>query len=153
MNHSKSMTTIMTCGSASGVLLPPYVIYKSEHLWDTWTEHGPNGDPCCIEPCCSRGSRFNRTSHGWIDSVTFTNWFTRVFLPHARRLNGRKVLIGDNLSSHFTDEVIRQCKENDIAFVCLPPNATHLCQPLDVSFFRPMKMAWRKVLTSWKGKK
>ncbi|KAJ4428487.1 hypothetical protein ANN_24524 [Periplaneta americana] len=30
-------------------------------------------------------------------------------------------------------------------------NSTHLTQPLDVAFFRPLKMAWRKVLTNWKA--
>ena len=145
-NHSKAATTILMCGSASGVLLPPYIIYKSEHLWDQWTTNGTKGNPCCSEPCCSRGSRFNRTAHGWIDATTFTYWFKTSFLSHARRLEGRKVLIGDNLASHFTDEVITLCEENNVSFVCLPPNATHL----DVAFFRPFKSAWRSVLTQWK---
>lgn len=149
-NHSKAATTIMVCGSASGVLLPPYVIYKSTHLYDTWKEHGPVGEPCCDQPCCSRGTRYNRTSSGWIDTVTFRDWFTSSFLPHAKRLPGRKVLIGDNLSSHLDGDVIKACNENDISFVCLVPNSTHLCQPLDVGFFRPMKSAWRATLTEWK---
>ncbi|KAI0222438.1 hypothetical protein LSAT2_026325, partial [Lamellibrachia satsuma] len=34
---------------------------------------------------------------------------------------------------------------------CLPPNATHLCQPLDVCFFRPMKNKWRSILGSYKN--
>lgn len=29
--------------------------------------------------------------------------------------------------------------------------STHLTQPLDVSFFTPLKAAWRKVLTKWKS--
>ncbi|KAG5887303.1 hypothetical protein JTB14_006448 [Gonioctena quinquepunctata] len=36
MNHSKSCTTIMVCGAADGTLLPPYVIYRSVHLYDSW---------------------------------------------------------------------------------------------------------------------
>lgn len=60
------------------------------------------------------------------------------------------MLIGDNLSSHFNENVLKLSKENDIRFVCLPPNATHLCQPLDVAFFRPMKIEWRKILTKFK---
>ncbi|KAI8432605.1 hypothetical protein MSG28_013591, partial [Choristoneura fumiferana] len=78
------------------------------------------------------------------------DWFTTSFLPHAKRLPGRKVLIGDNLSSHLDEEVLRQCSENEIDFVCLVPNSTHLTQPLDVAFFRPMKTAWRQILTNWK---
>lgn len=150
MNHSKSCTTIMVCGSADGTLLPPYVIYKSLHLYDTWKENGPVRDPCCTKACCSQGTRYNRTSSGWIDGETFRDWFKTVFLPHAKRLEGRKALIGDNLSSHMDPEVLQLCNQNDVDFVCLVPNSTHLCQPLDVAFFRPMKTAWRAVLSEWK---
>ncbi|KAJ4443798.1 hypothetical protein ANN_05578 [Periplaneta americana] len=31
-------------------------------------------------------------------------------------------------------------------------NSTHLCQPLDVAFFRPLKSSWRSVLDDWKSK-
>lgn len=152
MNHSKSSTSVMMCGSASGDLLPPYIIYKGEHLWNTWKEGGPKGLPCCTQPCCSAGSRYARTKHGWIDSETFSDWFESSFLPHARRLNGKKVLLGDNLASHLNANVVRLCEENDIVFTCLPPNSTHLLQPLDVAFFRPFKSAWRSILTAWKLK-
>ncbi len=43
-------------------------------------------------------------------------------------------------------EVINLCRENDIAFVCLPANSTDKLQPLDVGFFGPMKSHWRKQL-------
>lgn len=152
INHSKSCTSIMICGSADGTLLPPYVIYKSEHLYNTWKEGGVQGKPCCDKSCCKRGCRFNRTSHGWIDSSTFQDWFESSFLPHARRLEGRKVLIGDNLASHFNDRVLQLCEENNIGFVCLVPHSTHICQPLDVAFFKPLKVAWRAVLTDYKLK-
>ncbi|XP_003241645.2 uncharacterized protein LOC100571097 [Acyrthosiphon pisum] len=74
-NHSKSATTIMVCGSASGVLLPPYIIYKSKNLWESWTNEGPKGSPCCESPCCSKGTRYNCTPHGWMDGITFKEWF------------------------------------------------------------------------------
>lgn len=151
-NYSKSATTLMMCGSASGVLLPPYVIYKSEHLYDAWTTNGPKGKPVCADNCCKNGCRYNRTKSGWIDATTFTDWFLTVFLPHAKHLQGPKVVIGDNLSSHFTATVIAECEKNDIAFVCLVPNSTHLLQPLDVGFFRPFKIAWRKTVATFKEK-
>jgi len=43
-------------------------------------------------------------------------------------------------------------KQHDIS-ESLPPNSTHLTQPLDVAYFRPMKVAWRKILTQWKESK
>ncbi|XP_025192477.1 uncharacterized protein LOC112592588, partial [Melanaphis sacchari] len=45
-NHSKSATSIMFCGSATGILLPPYFIYKANEMWQPWTEGGPKGAPC-----------------------------------------------------------------------------------------------------------
>ena len=75
-----------------------------------------------------------------------------VAVPHAEKLEGRVVVIGDNLAAHFTPAVLKLCRDNNISFVCLPPNATHICQPLDVAFFRPFKQAWRAVLTAWKMK-
>jgi len=78
-----------------------------------------------------------------MDGNTFKEWFFTLFWPHANRLNWRKVLIGDNLASHFNPEVIQQCADSGIDFVCLPKNATHLTQPLDVCFFRPLKQSWR----------
>jgi len=80
------------------------------------------------------------------------DWFKVDFLDHIRRQPGKKLLVGDNLSSHISMEVIRLCKENDVEFVCLPPNSTHLIQPLDVGFFGPMKRAWRKQLKSYAEK-
>ena len=61
-----------------------------------------------------------------------------------------QVIIGDNLGCHFSEEVIVACRENNIAFVSLIPNSTHMCQALDVFVFRPMKILWRKVLQKWR---
>ena len=80
----------------------------------------------------------------------FSEWFMNTVIPHTRKLSGKKVLISDNLSSHLSEEVIDSCEKNNIAFVFLSANSTHLCQPLDVSFFRPMKIAWRKIVEKWK---
>lgn len=63
-----------------------------------------------------------------------------------------KLLIGDNLSSHVSLQVIQQCQLNNIRFVLLPPNSTNYCQPLDVAYFRPLKMKWKETLFAWKMK-
>lgn len=139
MHSSKSSTSIMFAGSASGELLPTYVVYKAEHMWDSWTNGGPPG------------TRYNRSKSGWFDSQSFEDWFRSIALPYLKKQDGRKVLIGDNLSSHFNQDVLELCEMNNIKFVCLPPNATHICQPLDVAFFRPLKINWRRILSSWKS--
>lgn len=138
MNSSKQCYSLMFCGNAAGEVLPPYVVFKSVHLYRTWVMYGP------------KDARYNRTKSGWFDEVTFEDWFFSTFLPRAHKQEGKKVLIGDNLSSHLSEKVIAACKEHNISFVCLVANATHLLQPLDVAFFAPLKKTWRMILTAWK---
>lgn len=96
--------------SRSGVLLPPYIVYKAVHLYPTWLE-GPAG--------------------------SLHNTMKKFFLTSKNCLE--KVLLGNNLPSHTSIHVLEICEQNDIHFVLLPPNATYLLQPLDVAFFRPFK--------------
>lgn len=138
-NSTKAAFSLMICGNAAGQILPPYVNYKSDNLWDTWTEGGPPN------------TRYNRSKSGWFDMNSFEDWFFTTVLPVLRRQDGKKLIIGDNLSSHLSLEVVKACEQHNIAFVALPPNSTHLTQPLDVAYFRPLKSHWRRILDEWKS--
>ena len=137
-DHSKQSTSIMFAGNAIGEYLPPMVVYKAQNLYRGWTEGGPHN------------AVYDVTKNGWFDSRTFEIWFFKVFLPVAQSKVGTKVLIGDNLGSHFSQNVVHTTLENNIKFLTLPPNATHLCQPLDVAVFRGLKQSWRKTLEKWR---
>ncbi|KAJ8930361.1 hypothetical protein NQ314_016839 [Rhamnusium bicolor] len=137
-NASKTSVSVMFCGNAAGELLPPYVVYRATKMWTTWTENGP------------KGSRYNVSASGWFDANIFTDWLECQMIPRLRKIEGKKVLLCDNLSSHITVHALQLCRENEIHLICLPPNSTHLTQPLDVAFFRPLKIAWQKVLSDWK---
>ena len=140
MNFSKSSTTVMYAGSAAGVMVPPYVIFKATHLYASWCSGGP------------KGASYNRSQSGWIDGLIFVDWLKCHLIPWIKQNcdPGIKVLIGDNLSSHISPEALKLCDENDIRFVLLEPNSTDKCQPLDVAVFRPVKILWRKILGEWK---
>lgn len=138
VNFSKSSTSIMYAGSAAGDILPVYVVYKATNMYDTWTQGGP--------PL----ARYNRTVSGWFDGDTFEDWINTIVIPYFQNKLGKKILIGDNLSSHLSIDAIKKCRDHNIHFVFLPSNSTHLTQPLDVAFFRPLKMAWRDILATWK---
>jgi len=47
------------------------------------------------------------------------------------------MLLLDGHTSHYTPEAIKVAVKNDIALFCLPPNATHVNQPLDLSSLDP----------------
>lgn len=127
----------MVCGNAVGELLPPAVYYKAKYCYPSWGEGGP------------KGARYSSTPHGWVDMASFSEYFHQMFLPRALKQPGKKILVCDNLAAHFSLDVLKTCKDNDIHFVCFPPNSTHLLQPLDVGFFSTMKAKWRKQLTAY----
>lgn len=124
------------------MLLPLYIVYKAEHLYNTWTSNGPPG------------ARYNRSKSGWFTEAIFEDWYFTVAVRYFEKYpkESPKALIGDNLASHLSVRVIESCVENNIKFILLPPNSTHICQPLDVAFFKPLKVAWRKTLMDWKLK-
>lgn len=137
-NTSKTSISIMMAGNAVGELLPPFVVYKASSMWMSWCEGGP------------KGARFTSTASGWFDGNAFEEWFFSLMLPCLKKKQGIKVLLGDNLSSHVSAKVLEACDRYEIRFACLPPNSTHLTQPLDVAFFKPLKSAWRKILADYK---
>lgn len=140
IDFSKSSTSIMYAGFADGTVLPPMIVYKakSEKCNPAWEIDGPDG------------ALYDASASGWFNMRTYERWFFEIFLPEAKKKSGKKILIGDNLSSHFTIDVIKACNENNIVFIPLLANATHLMQPLDVSFFAPAKRRWRSTLDAWK---
>ncbi len=129
----------MFCGSASGTILPPLLVYKAKNLYTSWKERGPEG------------TKYSVSMNGWFDTFNFGKFFFEIALPYLKRKEGKKLIIGDNLSSHISAEVIQSCRENNNEFVCLPPNSTDKLQTLDVGVFGPVKKTWRKILTEYKA--
>ena len=77
------------------------------------------------------------SSKGWINSDLFLEWFQHFIesIPPQRPV----VLFTD---SH---EVLSMAGDN----VTFPAHTTHLLQPLVVGVYRPLKEAWRKVLSKF----
>lgn len=136
-NAVEGCFTVMFCGNAAGEVVPPLIISKSEHRFSAWAENGPVGASYCA------------TKYGWIDVITFENWFLSHLLPILRKRKGRKVLIGDSLSSHISLKVLCVSKEEDIMFMCLPPNSISVLQPLENTYFQPLQQIWFELLLSW----
>jgi hypothetical protein len=67
-----------------------------------------------------------------------------------KKLEGKNMLTGDNLSSHLT-QIFNLGWENVIYFVCLPPNSTNLMQQLNAAFFHQLEQKWIQRLY-WRNK-
>ena len=126
---NKSQITILACANAAGTSLPPMVIFKGERFNHDWTR-GEVPD-----------TLYGMSPQGWIDQELFALWLHKHFIsniPPAR-------LLLDGHSSHYTPEGVKLAAEEGIIMFCLPPHTTHVAQPLDVSFFGPLKKNWSKV--------
>ena len=127
----KTQITVVGCCSAAGFCFPPMVI------WDRKT----------LSPELAigevPGTIYGLSTKGWIDQQLFQDWFTHHFLyyaPSARPL----LLLLDGHSSHYCPDTIRFAAQQQVIIFALPPNTTHLSQPLDKGCFGPLKVAWKK---------
>ena len=129
---NKTQITIVACGNAAGQMLPPMVILKGERFNHEWTEgEVPN-------------TLYGMSENGWIDQELYNSWFEKLFIPSIpphRPVN----LMLDGHKSHYTPEAISLAANQGIVILCIPPNTTHATQPLDVSFFKPLKANWSSV--------
>lgn len=60
----------MMAATAEGELLPPYVVYKATHVYNTWAIGGPPD------------TRYNRTPSGWFDEEKFSDLTKTIVKPY-----------------------------------------------------------------------
>ena len=127
----KSQITVIACCNAAGYAMPPTVVFDRIHIRQEMT-YGE-----------VPGTTYAGTSNGWVNADVFDSWFSKHFLAHAPPMRPL-VLLLDGHSSHFEPNVLRLAAENGVVIFCLPPNTTHLTQPLDKGCFGPLKSYWRE---------
>ncbi|KAF2890218.1 hypothetical protein ILUMI_15955 [Ignelater luminosus] len=81
MDASKSSSSVMFTAVGDGFILPPYVVYKAEHLYSTWTTGGP------------KGTVYNRTSNGWFTMPVFEDYFRLIVLPYFKKIDKDKAKV------------------------------------------------------------
>ena len=119
-----------------GQAQPPFIIYAAKQLNELWTRDG------------IAGSRYAVGNKGWIDQELFFFWFKEHFLTHAVNRHPLLLLLNGHIS-HFEPATIKFVKDNNEAMSCLLPHTTHECQPLDYSFFGPLKKHWQEICHSF----
>lgn len=62
------------------------------------------------------------------------------YAPLARPL----LLLMDGHSSHYCPDTVRMAAKEQVIMFVLPPNTTHLMQPLDKGCFGPLKVHWKQ---------
>ncbi|KAJ8043572.1 Jerky protein-like-like [Holothuria leucospilota] len=130
----KSQITCLACCNAGGMYLPPMLIFPGVRF-----KYNPlDGAPA--------GSCLGRSENGWINSEIFYEWVANHFHTFLvkEKIQLPVILLIDGHSSHINLDTATFCSENGIILYCLPPHASHVIQPLDVSVFKALKTKWNQ---------
>ena len=106
------------------------IIFKGENFQRAW-----------VPPDMDKNWQWTSNSKGWTCDIIALEWITRVFDPETRaKANGKqRALVCNGHGSHVQPEVLRFCIDNKISLLLMAAHSSHLCQPLDVGIFSPLK--------------
>ncbi len=123
---NKKQITVLCYSSAAGRCIPPLIILKRKALNSALVE----GE--------LPGTMYGLSS---LDGELFQNWFEHHFLADAPTVRPLLLLL-DGHSSHYHPGTLELAAKHEVVLFCLPPNTTHLLQPLDKGVFGPLKTYW-----------
>lgn len=129
--RGKNVTTICAM-SATGIYVPPLFIFPRQRHSPQLERDGPPG---AVYTC---------SKNGWTNEQIFITWLEH-FINFTNPTEEKRIfLIMDNHNSHATLEAYEMAKNNYITMLSIPPHSSHRLQPLDVTFFGPLKAAYRR---------
>jgi hypothetical protein len=122
--------TIICCMNAAGTYIPPFMIFPRKRMNMTLLNDTPPGTVGVV------------SASGWTTSEIFLQWLQH-FIDYAKPTEQKKVvLLLNGHSSHKSLQAIEIARQNNVMIVCFSPHTSHRLQPLDVSFFGPLKSAY-----------
>jgi hypothetical protein len=127
---SKQNITVLACCNASGVALPPFIVYPGKRQGTTNLLAGGIGN---------EGATM--TESGWMTADAFLTWLSQHFIPNLPPTRPQVLLI-DSAGPHIDYRTFRHAKDNGVEIYRLPRNSTHLLQPLDNGVFGTLKSEW-----------
>ena len=134
-DETLSETRFFYADNASGKIASPLTLFEYVRLPKACIKSAPT--------CWGIG----RTENGWMTCAAFYEYFANVFHPYVLESNIPLpvIVILDGHGSHYSYDLSNLYRVKSIILCCLPLNATHILQPLDVVVFSTSKAALEKV--------
>lgn len=128
-------------GSAAGVKTPPLLIFQGKRL------------PNQIKQILPKDWHANCSESGWMNTDIFYSYITQIFYPWlaTQGILTPVILFVDGHISHRSLKLSEFCMENKIVLVSFLPNTTHICQPMDVVVYGPIKRKWAANLKEFRN--
>ncbi len=134
--HAQNVT-VVGCISATGSVIPPFILFKGKRRNEDWIEDMPTG------------AAFTMTEKGSMTHAAFVEWLEHFnkFKPSAEKV----LLIFDGVKSHLSIDIVEEAEKYNVKLYCLPSNTTHELQPLDKTIFRSFEHYWDdELLKFWR---
>jgi hypothetical protein len=96
--------------------------------------------------CCWRLENaivHSASKNGWVDSTIFFFFKKTLTICWNRRL-----IIYDGHATHVDLEMVYLARSSHISIINLPVHSSHLLQPLDLTVFKLLKVAWNAKMVS-----
>lgn len=137
--NSKENLTVLVTFTADGRMCPPVVIFPYVKPPRSIVESMP---PFWI---------LGKSDSGWMRSDIFFEFVANGLNDWLKQQEIKRpvLFLVDGHRSHMSLQLSEFCDQNGIILYALPPNATHLLQPADVSVFKPLKEYWRQAVRQW----
>ncbi|KZZ95587.1 DDE superfamily endonuclease, CENP-B-like protein [Ascosphaera apis ARSEF 7405] len=134
----REWVTVIECINAVGGRIRPFVIFKGQEIQNTWF----NAE--------SPAWRYTCSMNGWTSNDIGKDWVMNSFLKEAVSTTNHthSILVMDNHASHTSLEIEIECKLRNVHIIFLPPHSSHILQPLDLSYFGPLKAKCRNFINS-----
>jgi hypothetical protein len=135
--ENRESATAIEAISAGGQYIPAFLILSGQLHMAHWYQQPELEPETAITPSTS-GYSNDQISLQWLEHF---NRHTK-----EKTIGAKRLLIVDGHGSHHTMEFIQYCEDNNIIPFGMPPNLTHILQPLDVVVFQPLKHYHAKAL-------
>ncbi|OBS15737.1 hypothetical protein FPOA_13465 [Fusarium poae] len=129
---NREWVTVIQGINAAGWTIPPFIIVTGQKHLRNWYEGSTLPTDWAIAT----------SQNGWTDNEMGLEWLKHFNQSTTSRSTGAyRLLILDGHESHHSADFEAYCKEKKIILLCMPPNSSHLLQPLDFGCFGPLKKA------------
>lgn len=132
-------TLVTTCCiiGASGIALPPVIIFPRKNYKDHMLKGAPPGSLGLAAPS------------GWMNSELFVAVIRHFIKNSNSSPENPSLLIFDNHESHLSLEALNLAKSFGVTVLTLHPHTSAKLQPLDVGVFGPFKTFFNGAIDSW----
>ena len=132
---------VLSCINVDGGSIPNFYILKGSYFLEDYIVR------------CEPGAVMGMQQNAWMRRWLFESWIFH-FLEYLKNGPGidhskRHLLILDGHNSHVTLEMVKISMQSGLDIVSLPFHTSHALQSLDVAYFKPFKIVFRRCRDLW----